>query len=386
MRKKENRKYLTVTVSLIMAIAIILSSVFTVAAAVVPYDTQEETETNATEGTIPTGPQIVSRNENGWLGKNSIKAFDVFIKQDGTTEKIEIAGGTVADALAKAEIHLDETKAVTPMASTALTENMVITIQDGAKVSITADGETKNVIAPITTVSDAIVQLGYELGEDDILSVAKNAVIKEGMNIVVQRVTFETVTALEEIPYDTVIELVDDLEPGEQEVQVAGVNGEKELIVREMYIDGEKASSEVIEEKIITEPVEELIYEGAEPNIPSNFNLSSSGNGTFTDAYGNTVGYSHVISGSGTAYTSAPGALTATGVPAYVGGVAVNPNVIPYGSQLYIETTDGFVYGYATAVDTGGALMDGSALVDLYYTSYSECINFGRRTVNVYVL
>ena len=36
--------------------------------------------------------------------------------------------------------------------------------------------------------------------------------------------------------------------------------------------------------------------------------------------------------------------------------------------------------------DTGGALMDGSAIVDLFYFSYDDCVNFGRRDVNVYVL
>ena len=66
---------------------------------------------------------------------------------------------------------------------------------------------------------------------------------------------------------------------------------------------------------------------------------------------------------------------------------AVNPDVIPYGSRLYIEAADGsHVYGYATAIDTGGALMDGSAVVDLFYFSYDDCVNFGRRDVNVYVL
>ncbi len=103
--------------------------------------------------------------------------------------------------------------------------------------------------------------------------------------------------------------------------------------------------------------------------------------------YGNSVVYSSVHTGSGTAYTAPAGASTATGVPAYHGGVAVNPNIIPYGSKLYIVSTDGsFVYGYATAVDTGGALMDGSAIVDCFYNTYDECVNFGRRDVNVYVV
>ncbi len=30
--------------------------------------------------------------------------------------------------------------------------------------------------------------------------------------------------------------------------------------------------------------------------------------------------------------------------------------------------------------------MDGSAIVDCFYNSYDECVNFGRRNVNVYIL
>ena len=86
--------------------------------------------------------------------------------------------------------------------------------------------------------------------------------------------------------------------------------------------------------------------------------------GTFVDHNGNTVAYSRVVNGSGTAYTAPAGALTATGVAAYHGGVAVNPNIIPYGSKLYITSTDGsVVYGYATAVDTGEHLWQARQLL-----------------------
>ena len=53
---------------------------------------------------------------------------------------------------------------------------------------------------------------------------------------------------------------------------------------------------------------------------------------------------------------------------------------------MYIVSEDGFVYGYATAIDTGGALMDGSAIVDVYYPTYDDCVVFGRRNVYVYIL
>ena len=78
---------------------------------------------------------------------------------------------------------------------------------------------------------------------------------------------------------------------------------------------------------------------------------------------------------------------SASGRRADVGHVAVNPNVIPYGSKLYITSADGsFVYGYAIAADTGTGLMNGVVDIDLFYETYLEsCLN-GVRYLNVYVL
>ena len=61
------------------------------------------------------------------------------------------------------------------------------------------------------------------------------------------------------------------------------------------------------------------------------------------------------------------------------GMVSVDPNVIPLGSQLYIEG-----YGYAVAADTGGGIVGNR--IDLAMDSVSDALNFGRRDVVVHVL
>lgn len=71
--------------------------------------------------------------------------------------------------------------------------------------------------------------------------------------------------------------------------------------------------------------------------------------------------------------------ITAIGVPAAYGIAAVDPDVIPLGSRIFVPG-----YGIALAADTGGAI-EGD-IVDLCYDDYDEAIHFGRRDVDVYLL
>ena len=88
-----------------------------------------------------------------------------------------------------------------------------------------------------------------------------------------------------------------------------------------------------------------------------------------------------------TAYSAGPGAWTASGRDAIPGHVAVDPDVIPYGTKLYIRTSDGsFLYGYAVAADTGVALNQGIIDVDLFFSTYEESCQFGKQLVDIYIL
>ena len=103
---------------------------------------------------------------------------------------------------------------------------------------------------------------------------------------------------------------------------------------------------------------------------------NADGSGILTLTDGTTLNFSGVKSMTATAYTAGHGGAdytTATGTLVKVGTVAVDKNVIPLGSV---------VYGTAVAADTG---VRGN-IVDLYYDTYQQCINFGRRTCNVYIL
>lgn len=87
-----------------------------------------------------------------------------------------------------------------------------------------------------------------------------------------------------------------------------------------------------------------------------------------------------------TAYTANDGGMTgvtATGIDLKANKnakvIAVDPNVIPLGSKVYVEG-----YGEATPADTGGAIKGNK--IDVFVPSKSAAKNWGVKTVKVKVL
>jgi len=335
---------------------------------------------------------VIRTEGDGFVALTIVRAYDVEIDNCGEIIRVRCAEGTVADALAKAGITDIDGLRVTPSPETKLTSDCKITVTFGSGVTLNIDGTRENFVTSADTVEAFLDEKQVTLGEDDIVTPELTESIYEGISITVSRVEIKEEITSEIIDYGFVTEETSSLASGTSKIKQYGIEGERTIVSKNKYIDGELAESVVISEEITREPVDQIKLIGTgrqgSSNKPSSNGASvDNAAGSFVDANGNTVYYKKKLTGTSTAYYAAEGAITATGTPVYVGGVAVNPYVIPYGSKLYIVSSDGkMVYGYATAVDTGGALMSGSVLVDVFYPTYNECINWGRRNVTVYVL
>jgi len=91
-----------------------------------------------------------------------------------------------------------------------------------------------------------------------------------------------------------------------------------------------------------------------------------------------------VIKAVVTAYTrNDPGmdgkGITFTGTKARPGVAAVDPEVIPLGSVLFVPG-----YGYARAEDTGGAIKGNR--IDLYFEDREEAFRWGKKELDVEIL
>ena len=176
----------------------------------------------------------------------------------------------------------------------------------------------------------------------------------------------------EYIEHGTVYRTDDDLEPGETRTET----GHDGVLVRRYdvsYVDGEEAGRTLAEEYYEAEPMDTVVYyppqrdpgvgAPAEGEIRQSlrvyatwYNAASAGRDPDDPAYGQ----------------------TATGVQVTYGVVAVDPDIIPLGTRMYIPG-----YGYAVAADTGGAIK--GYIIDLGYPDGVD-VGWQSRWLEIYIL
>ena len=125
----------------------------------------------------------------------------------------------------------------------------------------------------------------------------------------------------------------------------------------------DNSSTEVVEEKPVTEPTPTVVTPEPEPTVPENSNGGA------------------VLNMVATAYSyTQPGLsfYTATGIDLRQNSrvIAVDPSVIPLGSLVEVSG-----YGMAIAGDTGGDIVGNR--IDVHFNTIEECRNFGRQNVTV---
>jgi 3D (Asp-Asp-Asp) domain-containing protein len=179
------------------------------------------------------------------------------------------------------------------------------------------------------------------------------------------------------IPFEEQKRTSSALNTGESLVAREGEDGIRRETYEVIYDEsGVKTGKTLISSEVIKEPVNKITEQGT-GNI-----VLASRSGADTSRYG------REITMTATAYcackkcTGSGNAVTATGLTAKYGVVAVDPKVIPLGSRVYVEG-GGYVYGAAIAADTGGAIRGNK--IDLCFNTHAEALAFGRRTVKVRV-
>nr|WP_302597111.1 3D domain-containing protein [uncultured Cellulosilyticum sp.] len=310
------------------------------------------------------------------LGAVSITAYQSMSKiitlvDDGKVTRYETDASSVQELLTQLEITLNDKDTVDPDLNTKIEDNLRITIDRWKPtVKFVLNGEEVEFKTDFKTVGDIIKAKGLSDEEGITVEPVENTAITDGMKIVVKTKETKTVTEERPMSFETVVKETTDLEAGETKVTQEGQNGLKKVTTEQTYVGGELVNEEVTNVEIVQEPTDKIVLKGIRNSVKD----------TTT---GEKYAYKRAINVEATAYTAYNGDgwgnQTASGMTTAVGVVAVDPNVIPLGTRLYIEG-----YGLAVAGDTGGAIKGNR--IDLFFNTSSECTAYGRQNTTVYIL
>lgn len=296
-----------------------------------------------------------------WNEKN------VTVSADGENRVIRTHQTTVFGVIHEAGFSMDGKDGYT-LNTKDLEEGSVITVVRAFPVTVKVKGENKAVMTTAKTAQELATELGYKQPTYEVVGDSKEA-LKKDSSISIARVTKRVKqTVIKQIDVLTIREPDDQMERGEQQVTQLGVPGNATVQEEVLYEDGNAVKTNILQSTETVKMIPRIVKEGTREN-------------TVATSRG-VMRYAKVITMHASAYIATDGngdGITATGIPAARGIVAVDPNVIPLGTRLFIPG-----YGMALAADTGGAIVGNR--IDLVMDSYGEAMNFGRQNVDVYIL
>lgn len=410
---KASRRNFTRVMALIMAIAILCAgTAFAATSETYIVDVYEGSQVTRVETTEKDAYSVVAEAgiqlaENDKLilkdftvGEDSrvivCRASNVkFINADGTVKNIVFAG-TVAELIEQQGVVLSDKLVSSVNVKAVVTNNLEVEILNYYNLTINVDNEKKFVKSTAKTVGDLLEEQNIVLDSDDEVVPSVDTALSNELIIDVLRVEYVTREAEETIKFGSKTKYSSAMLKGTKKVTQEGVNGSKTVVYKDKVVNGVVESSEVQSETITKKPVDKVTTIGTLVKSSGLGNSKIEKNGKpiselvmpskYTIGANNVpTSYKYKITGRAAAYCQ-PGGKTATGKKVMPGRVAVNPKQIPYGTEMWIVSNDGVVYGYAVAEDTGGFAKKGYYTVDLYMNSNSQCRQWGDRGVTIYVL
>ena len=272
-----------------------------------------------------------------------------------------------------ATVGLDDT--VTPVSDEHLTDGTDVATQRAVAISLTVGAQTRTVRIVPTTVARLLESQHVRLNVHDEISPSLDTIVAANDRVRVVRVAMWTARVRRKIVARVRTRNDASLPVGKVFIIAKGRAGIRETTFRYMRRGNEKPIRVTLVSRIVRQPQTRVIVRG----IAKYASLAHVAEQGFTSAV-NFAGHAiHMIATAYTAGCYGCSGITASGVRAGFGIIAVDPRVIPLGTKLFVPG-----YGRAVAGDTGGAIVGNR--VDLGMNTQGDALRFGRRPITVYVL
>ena len=301
------------------------------------------------------------------------EAVPVVLHEDGLSMSTVSTASTVGGVLAEKGIVVGSGDYLAPSAGSLVTAGTHIYVYHARELVLSVGGDTRTIHSRKASVAEVLDEAEVSLGPFDQVEPALDAPVEDGLTIRVVQVREELETVEEVIPLSVVYEDDPTMDMGQYLVLDWGADGLIQREYRVVYEDGLEIERELLSEWE-QEPREQIIAQGTKP-----VNFVETAQGPLRYAYSLEMYATWYRPAScGRSADNPWYGMAATGVPVHRGIVAVDPNVIPLGSRVYVPG-----YGEALAADTGSAVIGN--IIDLGFADH-EVPDWHSGWVTVYIL
>jgi resuscitation-promoting factor RpfB len=243
----------------------------------------------------------------------------VTLSVDGDTEQLQTFGRTVGDVLDREGIEVDSHDAVSPDLGSSVADGGHITVRNGRLLTLTVDGETREVWVTAASVDEALQQLGIRaegaflsasrssrvpleglaltvgtpkdvtvvadgssrtvrtssvtveqllaeqritLGAEDRVEPARTGRLATGATVTVVRVRSEGVVEEEAVPFNELRTEDPNAFKGDETVLQQGIEGQMDRSFSQVVVDGRVTERVLLEEVVTRQPVDKIVSVG----------------------------------------------------------------------------------------------------------------------------
>ncbi|MCM3676352.1 ubiquitin-like domain-containing protein [Peribacillus simplex] len=303
-------------------------------------------------------------------------AQKIVMVQDGKRKEVWSTADTVDELLKDQDLSVKEQDKITPSKSTKLKANMEVAIDKAFSLKLVVGGDEKQVWSTSTTVADFLKQQGVKLNDLDRVEPELTEKVEAENTVNVVRIEKVTDVVEEPVDFAVITKKDDSLSKGKEKIVKEGKDGlvsKKYEVIKE---NGKEVKRELLSEKVVNKKQDKVVTVGTRTTVAQ----ASRGVTNVSSSSGKEI---YVSSTAYTASCKGCSGVTSTGVDLKSNPgakiIAVDPNVIPMGSKVYVEG-----YGYAVAADKGGAIKGNR--IDVFFSSKNDAYRWGVKRVKIRVL
>lgn len=315
------------------------------------------------------------------------RAKHVRVTIDDETDDYYTTADTIDEFIEEENISLSKHDDISHDLDESVKNGLHLDVTKAFEVSIDDGGQKQDVWTTGGTVEELLEdqQIDIDKKLDKVHPSFDDEVTKD-TEVTITYVDNKEVTDTEEIRFETEEKKDHSLEKGKEKIIEEGKNGTVERTYNVTLENGTEVDRQLVDEEVKEEPQNKVVAVGTKESDPEPKSEAQKPELEAKPVSTEADSDDQELQMTATAYTadcSNCNGVTATGINLKDNPnqkvIAVDPNVIPLGSKVWVEG-----YGEAIASDTGGAVSGKS--IDVHVPTETDAKAFGTKKVSVKII